>query len=118
MGGLGVRHNEIRVENKKAAPWLGGFLFEFLFLSGASGFDEPPMCVRFRDQKGHGDGNKHNKGYVGHANGREAGNRHIRCQPLVLLFSVRPGIRVGGQIVSFLIRTIGYADPPVPGLTS
>jgi hypothetical protein len=29
MGWAGLRHNGNWVENKKAAPWLGGFLFEF-----------------------------------------------------------------------------------------
>lgn len=81
MGWAGLRHIENWVENKKAAPWLGGFLFEFFVLSGAFGFGEPPMCVGDRDQKGHGDGNKHNEGYVGHANGREAGNGSNGCQP-------------------------------------
>lgn len=66
MGGLGLRHNGSWRGNKKAAPWLGGFLFEFFVLSGAFGFGEPPMCSEVRSQKGYDDGNKHNKGDVGH----------------------------------------------------
>jgi hypothetical protein len=69
MGGLGLRHNESERGNKKAAPWLGGFLFEFFVLLGAFGFGEPPMCRVVRGHQGQDDGNKHNKGYVGHENG-------------------------------------------------
>ncbi len=45
------------------------------------------MWIEVRGQKGQDDGNKHNKGDVGHENGREAVNRHNPCQPLVSLFA-------------------------------
>ena len=64
MGGLGLRHNEFRVGNKKAALWWAASGFEFFVLLGACGCCEPPRCVRVRGQQGQDDGNKRKKGDV------------------------------------------------------
>jgi len=50
--------------NKKAALFLGGFLFEFFYLLGAFGFGEPPMGYCGRDHEGHDYGDNNKKGDV------------------------------------------------------
>ena len=50
------------MENKKAALFLGGFLFEFLSSLGAFGFGEPPVVIKCRGDDGHDDSNKCYKG--------------------------------------------------------
>jgi hypothetical protein len=70
------------VENKKAALFLGGFLFESWSSLGAFGFGEPPVIIQCRGDNGHDDSNKRNKGEVEDhwKNGREADYRHADCQ--------------------------------------
>jgi hypothetical protein len=75
--------------NKKAALFLGGFLFESWSSLGAFGFGEPPVVIQCRGDKGHDDGNKRYEGDVedhGKDGGESAGHP-LPCQPQVFTFS-------------------------------
>ena len=75
--------------NKKAALFLGGFLFESWSSLGAFGFGEPPVVIHCRGHEGYDDGNKRNKGYVEvHGkDGAEGACPPLPCQPQVFTFS-------------------------------
>jgi hypothetical protein len=63
------------------------------------------MWIEVRGQNGQDDGNKHNKGDVGHENGLETVNRHNLCQPQVSF--IKKWERQSGassSIESFLIQ--------------